>query len=281
MALPSFDSGWQDGKRVKPRIYALEIRDRAKPDGDAIAWLIVERQEIYRRGERDGPISEASIRLSYERIEAKHSRPASGKGYFCGGYSRGFGDSAPLVSLTSESTSTGAVFLDLPGLQGQRIGTYLMNEIVTWARQWPDASVRPVELLDGQAHGENKVRRNRFYEQFGLEFDYRDPEHREGVSLPMLAKNLTPVDAWKDNLCERDLRDYLGEVLSENQRLKLELSMRDRAVKELSGDIKRAEAHPVRWALRRVGWHLRSALGGVAILLLFAAAAWSGLRPYF
>lgn len=280
MALPSFDSGWKAGQRTKPRIYVLEIRDRAKPDGDAIAWLLVERQEIYRRDERDDSIFEASIRLSYERIEPKHSRPTSGKGNFCGGYSRGFGDRAPLVSLTSESTSKGAVFLDLPGLQGQRTGTYLMNEIVTWAQQWPDASVCPVELLDGQAHGENKVRRNRFYEQFGLKFDYRDPEHREGVSLPIPAKNLTPVDAWKVNLCERDLRDYLGEVLSENQRLKLELSMRDRAVKDLSGDIKRAEAQPVRWALRRFGWHLRSALGGLAILLLFSIAAWSGLKTY-
>jgi len=26
----------------------------------------------------------------------------------------------------------------------QRIGTYLMNEIVVWAQQWPEAKVRPI-----------------------------------------------------------------------------------------------------------------------------------------
>lgn len=36
----------------------------------------------------------------------------------------------------------GELFLDPDELRGQRIGTYLMNEIVTWAQQWPEAPVR-------------------------------------------------------------------------------------------------------------------------------------------
>lgn len=56
--------------------------------------------------------------------------------------------------------SKGAVFLDLPGLDGQRIGTYLMNEIVQWVQQSPETTVNSIELLVGQAHGDNKAWRN-------------------------------------------------------------------------------------------------------------------------
>jgi hypothetical protein len=32
-----------------------------------LGWVLVEREETYRRDERDGSVYEASIRLSYER----------------------------------------------------------------------------------------------------------------------------------------------------------------------------------------------------------------------
>ena len=256
----------------------MEIKDRDKLDGEPIAWLFVEREETYRRDDRDGSVYEASIRLSYERIAPKHSCRMSGKGHFSGGFSRGYGDGSS-VSLTSESTSRGAVFLDLPGLEGQRVGTYLMNEIVEWVRQWPDATVRSVGLLSGQAHGENKARRNRFYEQFGLEFDYRDPEQCEGLSRPMLAVALTPVGTWKSNIRERDVREYLGDVLYVRDQLGFELSQRERAIKSLSDEIKRAEAHPVRWALRQLWWRIAPPLGQVTILLILGVMVWLGLKP--
>ena len=192
MALPSFDNGWREGQSVKPRILVLEIKDKDRPDdkAKALGWVLVEREETYRRDPRDGTIYEASIRLSYQRITAKFSHRDGGKGRFDGSYSRNFN----AVSLTSTSMSKGAVFLDLPGLDGQRIGTYLMNEIFQWVQQWPEATVNGIELLAGQGHGDNKARRNWFYEQFGLVFDYTDPEHREGRSRPMLAGALVKVD---------------------------------------------------------------------------------------
>ncbi|UVE66929.1 hypothetical protein L2Y90_07405 [Burkholderia pyrrocinia] len=277
MALPSFDRGWKDSERTKPRICVLEIRDPDKTESDPIAWLFIERQETYQWDERNSSLYKASIRMSYERIRPNHSRHADSKGYFSGGYSRGFGD-GPVVSLTSESTDKGAVFLDLPGLKGHRIGTYLMNEIVTWAKQWPEASVLPVELLSGQADVENKARRNRFYEQFGLVFDYSDPEQREGLSKSMAAHALTTVTTWGQNLREQDVREYVGELLYEHQQLKSELSQREQAIKNLSDEVKRAEAHPVHWALRRVRWKMVPSLAQVAILLVLAAMVWAGFR---
>ena len=270
MALPSFDNGWREGQSVKPRILVLEIKDKDRPDDKALGWVLVEREETYRRDPRDGTIYEASIRLSYQRITAKFSHRDGGKGRFDGSYSRNFN----AVSLTSTSMSKGAVFLDLPGLDGQRIGTYLMNEIVQWVQQWPEATVNGIELLAGQGHGDNKARRNWFYEQFGLVFDYTDPEHREGRSRPMLAGALVKVETWKQNITEPRMLDYLAAVLYAEERATSELQARDRACAQLIAEQRRAEARPVRWALRRLYIHYASTVLAGLVLTALVGMAW-------
>lgn len=270
MALPSFANGWREGQSVKPRILVLEIKDKDRPDDKALGWVLVEREETYRRDPRDGTIYEASIRLSYQRITAKFSHRDCGKGRFDGSYSRNFNS----VSLTSPSMSKGAVFLDLPGLDGQRIGTYLMNEIVQWVQQWPEATVNSIELLAGQAHGDNKARRNWFYEQFGLVFDYTDPEHREGRSRPMLAEALVKVETWKQNITEHRMLDYLAAVLYAEERATSELQARDRACAQLIAEQRRAEARPVRWALRRLYIHYASTVLAGLVLTALVGMAW-------
>jgi len=270
MALPSFDNGWREGQSVKPRILVLEIKDKDRPDDKALGWVLVEREETYRRDPRDGTIYEASIRLSYQRITAKFSHRDGGKGRFDGSYSRNFN----AVSLTSTSMSKGAVFLDLPGLDGQRIGTYLMNEIVQWVQQWPEATVNSIELLAGQAHGDNKARRNWFYEQFGLVFDYTDPEHREGRSRPMLAEALVKVETWKQNITEHRMLDYLAAVLYAEERATSELQARDRACAQLIAEQRRAEARPLRWALRRLYVHYASTVLAGLVLTAIVGMAW-------
>ena len=270
MALPSFDNGWREGQSVKPRILVLEVRDKDRPEDKALGWVLVEREETYRRDPRDGTIYEASIRLSYQRITAKFSHRDCGKGRFDGSYSRNFNS----VSLTSPSMSKGAVFLDLPGLDGQRIGTYLMNEIVQWVQQWPEATVNGIELLAGQGHGDNKARRNWFYEQFGLVFDYTDPEHREGRSRPMLAGALVKVETWKQNITEHRMLDYLAAVLYAEERATSELQARDRACAQLIAEQRRAEARPVRWALRRLYIHYASTVLAGLVLTALVGMAW-------
>ena len=274
MALPSFDNGWREGQSVKPRILVLEIKDKDRPDDKALGWVLVEREETYRRDPRDGTIYEASIRLSYQRITAKFSHRDGGKGRFDGSYSRNFN----AVSLTSTSMSKGAVFLDLPGLDGQRIGTYLMNEIVQWVQQWPEATVNGIELLAGQGHGDNKARRNWFYEQFGLVFDYTDPEHREGRSRPMLAGALVKVETWRQNITEHRMLDYLAAVLYAEERATSELQARDRACAQLIAEQRRAEARPVRWALRQLYYRYANTVLGVAVLTMLIGMALLRIR---
>jgi hypothetical protein len=274
MTLPSLDKTWRNKQRFKPRICLLEVRDREKPDGVPIAWLFVERKESYRRDNQNGVIHTASIRLSYETIEPKYSCRAQAGEVFSGSYSRGYSEDNESVSLVG----AGGLFLDPDELCGQRIGTYLMNEIVVWAQQWPEATVGSINLKYGQSQDYNLERRNRFYERFGLVFDYHDPEHRAGVSRPMPAKALTPVTSWEANIQERDPHDYLGELLYERQRMEMDASQSATAIKNLSSKLREARNHPVRWAASQLWWRLSPYLLQGLALLAFGALVWVGFQ---
>lgn len=276
MTIPSFQTNWHRASRSKPRIYVLEVRKRNAPDSTPIAWLLIEREETVERSERDNAIYTASIKLSFKPIASGRDRMA-GSGYFVGSYNRGF-DGNPHVSLTSLSMSRGTVFLDPPALRGQGIGSYLMNEIVTWAQQWPDATVNSIALLSGQADEGNKERRNRFYEQFGLIFDYVDAERCEGRSRPMPVAKLTPVEKWKENLLERDMHDYLDALRSDLATMTAENDRREHLIAHLRDDNKAAQARPLRWALRRTWWHFQAVLGPLVLILVVGSALWAWIR---
>lgn len=243
MALPSLAHGYSDEQRVKPRILVLEVRPRGRPDGEPVAFVLIEREETYQCDPKDGRIYEATIRLFYQPITAKGERQPSARCFFEGSYSC-FSQS---VSITGS-----VVFLDPEELRGYRIGTYLMSQIVSWVQRWPDAEVRDVELMIGQADDENKLRRNRFYEQFGLVFDYSDGENKLGRSRPMLARQLTPVDTWQKNITERLVTDYLADLLQSQARTVMALRQRTQVVELLAAKQQRIEAHPMHWFLRKL-----------------------------
>jgi GNAT superfamily N-acetyltransferase len=272
--LPSFENIWANNQFTKPRIQVLEIKHRDRPHTEPMAWLLVERQETYRHDPQDGTLLEASISIFYQRITARYSHQDGGKGHFEGNYSK-LNNS---VSLTSASTYKGAVFLDLPSLEGQRIGTYLMNEIVRWVQRWPEATVKSVELVSGQAGEDNKERRNRFYEQFGLVFDYTDAEHREGRSRPMLVGELTSVETWKKNIIERRMFDYLADTLYAEQRASSEMAQRNRSCDNIIAERRQAEAKPIRWALKILYYQYGGILAWGVVLTLLVAVVWSNLR---
>ncbi|MBC7951632.1 MAG: hypothetical protein H7Z12_07425 [Rhodospirillaceae bacterium] len=235
--LPSFDNHYVDGKNVKPRINILEIRAKETPDNPPIAWLIVERIE-------ENTPDNSRITMHYERFSTTAYQRERHSGTFYGSYSRYHN----AVSLTSPSGSSGAVFLDLQGLEGQRIGTYLMNEIVTWAKRWPGARVNPISLLSHQAF--NKERRNRFYEKFNIRFNYTDPTHNEGTSLPMFVEDLATVDNWKENITELGIREYIHGFICREYDLKCENRQIDRRIDSLKSELDSARSSPVFWAIK-------------------------------
>ena len=265
--LPSLDDRFVEGRRSKPRIVVLEVRDTKRVDGRVIAPIMVERDEQIEWAD-DGSIWKARISLSY-RLLGTEVFACSGQGEFEGCYS----GRDNRVSLTTGSSvwEHGFVTLDLPRLNGQRIGSYLMNEIVCWAQRWSEADVNTIQLLAGQAHGSNTARRNRFYERFGFEFDYEDSGHRAGESRPIKVSDLRQVDSWKVNISERNVMDCLNGALEEALAANSESEGLRRTVNELVGERLMFEAHPLWWATkltcrRRAGWLLGALIVGLACL---------------
>jgi hypothetical protein len=133
-------------------------------------------------------------------------------------------------------------------------------------------------VADQALDEQKKLRRNGFYEQFGIIFDYADPEHRAGHSRPMRAEALIPVETWKRNIVEHRMFDYLAEVLYAEEHATSELQARERACAELIADRKKAEAHPLRWALRQL-YHRYAELVFAGLLLsIVAGMAWIRLK---
>ena len=257
----------------KPTAFVLEVPPRNEPKRSApVAWLLVERHIDFRH-DAQGTLLDASICVSCQPITDRYSRNDCSKNHFHGGYTCAFNG---MVSITANSLTTGEhVILENTGLQGHRIGTFLMNEIVQWVQQWPNAIVKTVSLHSDQAHGNNKERRNRFYEQLGLEFDYDDAEHKQGCSRPMLAKQLKRVETWKENITVHSMPAYLANVLHEKERNSLVLMQRNRAVKDLINEQRAAEAKPIRWALGTLYSRYQTQVVGSIFLAILAAAAWS------
>lgn len=265
--LPSFDERIDEGRRIKPRILILEVRDSRKVDGKVIARIMVEREENVERDD-DGSIWKARIRLSYRLLEAEVFA-SNGQGEFEGCYS-GL-DNRISLATGSSVWEHGFVTLDLPRLKGQRIGSYLMNEIVCWAQRWPEADVNSIQLLAGQALGRNTSRRNRFYERFGFVFDYEDNGQREGESRPMKVSELRRVESWKENISEWNVVDCMNRALEAASAANSELVRLRRAVKDMVEERRMIEARPLWWATkltcrRRAGWFFAALIVALAFL---------------
>lgn len=255
----------------KNSIYIIEIRDRkAGKDSNPLAYLLLDRYEQYRYDE--GRITGAHVEIKYQRIR-KNSDSFNGSspdaGNFCAGYSKGF--EREYVSLTSKSISEGAVFLDLPGLEGQRIGTYLMSALVEWAMQWPSAELAQFTLSSLQADEFNKDRRNRFYDNYNIKFDFHTPENLSGKSKKMLVSELTPVHTWKENIREISISNYIGQLLDKENSDGWELMRKDNVIKSLRQTLKDAEFSPLKWVMQQLwcrygAWLLEGLIVVLAIL---------------
>jgi hypothetical protein len=185
-------------------------------------------------------------------------------GLFGGSYSPGLAGKPSHLSITAEDIYGGNVMIQTTALRGHRIGTHLMNEIVEWAMQWPDASVMPIMLAAIDAGPDNRERRNKFYENFGITFPPCEASLIEGRSLPMLAAQLTPHRTWEENIIVKDIPSYIDELRKQVWSLNVENSKNASRVEHLEGVIKKAEDAPLRWAWR----HLATRAAGLVPWLL-------------
>ena len=233
-------------QHLKPRLCVLDVRARTEPEAAPIASILVDRQESSHRSGPDGAIREFSIQLHYERILPGHTF-GSGNGCFAA-HCVQRPDGRAVLTLGTSALATEPIFLDLPGLEGHRIGTYLMNEIVEWARRWPQAEVRCADLEEGLAIGENHVRRNRFCEQFGLRFDFDDAERKTGRLQPTRVEALQTVDAWQRNIAAHDARTYFADILLDIDQGRRNLERSVRSNDAMAAELQAARSRPLRWA---------------------------------
>lgn len=234
--------------------------------------LLINRVEHYNH--YNSAVYEAEIELNYQilmprrlRSSITHSFVASYRASCTGGD----------LALTGPLHSEGAVFLDPSDIRGSRVGTYLMNEIVGWAKQWPEADVRPISLLTHQAgNGEafHTERRNQFYEQFKIEFDYADVTKAAGVSKPMKALALAQVNTWKENITEIEVYDYVAQLLNEAETAAITLADCTRTKDNWARLYKWAEDNPARWFGRTLLNKCAGLLGLAATLLVVAAVGY-------
>lgn len=266
--MPSFDISWFDGSTTKPRVLILEVMDRLGKAKYPVAHIAVERYYSI-ENTPSGAVSRASLSLNYRVIGEDGNAGESQGGSFCGSYC----SISQSISLTSLNLLGGAVFLDPPHIQGHRIGTYLMNEIVAWAKQWPQARVNSITLNASQADKDNKLRRNRFYEQFNLTFDYIDDKREAGSSLTILAGELTTVSSWEANIREWPVHQFIGHLLLHRRQIELnQLGLR-RAFDDLLAEVRRAEKSPFWWGTRE--WctnHVQGVVWGVMATVIAGAA---------
>lgn len=253
------------------KAYILVVRSRHDPSGEIITKLLIEPQETRKIGE-NGEVEKAQLRIRYRIIGAALPGARKQTYEFPACYDRNCGESGR-ICLTGSNLFEGAVFLDPEGLRGNRVGSFIMNKIVEWATNWPDAEINQIKLLSNQGRGENKVRRNRLYEQFGIKFDYTDHSHAEGLAHPMQARSLTPWTQLPDNLSVIGLDQFIDEQEKQLFSAQLDQKGQQIALRQLYLAADRSFAHPIWFAVTTI-WTkhtnlILSSIFIVAVLILW------------
>ena len=105
-------------------------------------------------------------------------------------------------------------------LRGKGIGTFALNEIVTWLRQrYQDYSISSFEFMSGENADEaDKERRNKFLENFGFSLGFTDSTQRTGTAKAKKPSLLRPY-INSDKLEELDIEKYFFSLYNEKNKL--------------------------------------------------------------
>ncbi|QJQ03088.1 N-acetyltransferase [Herbaspirillum rubrisubalbicans Os34] len=221
--------------RTTTRIITAGPTKHTSPEDANTLYTVLVQVEHRTKYDNNTPY-EATLNVYYRLLNTESKRVEdTDKHYLTAHYSRYL--VSPNGDIRITGTHGGMAFLELSPrhIRGRRIATYLMNEVVRWAKQWPEAEVYPIELLHGQAiNSDEKERRNRFYARFGIEFDFHDPIAQEtGISKPMTAQGLKEVSSWEENITEHELAPYLNATYAQLNDLKYQVTF-------LTADLRRS-----------------------------------------
>ncbi|MBM5571095.1 MULTISPECIES: hypothetical protein [Deefgea] len=226
--------------KIVTRVLTVKPTEHCAPkDKEKNIILLVEMEEKYHYD--NGAICEAKLDIRYGLLTSYEPWKMHA---FDAHYQRSYQGEGGNVCITG-TLQASSVFLDPSEIRGNRIGTYLMNEVVMWAKQWPLADVKPITLLSNQAGKSHEFcteRRNRFYERFGIAFEYAEPSNKEsGYSKPMKANQLKEVESWQQNIKQQPLSDYLPKLFHELRSLEMEHAYVQKRVRESQKRAEKAE----------------------------------------
>ncbi|MBB1525566.1 GNAT family N-acetyltransferase [Pectobacterium carotovorum subsp. carotovorum] len=163
-------------------------------------------------------------------------------------------DNNVIVSETI-SLTCGSLGIWHNSYKGNRLGRWLFNEIVIWAKNWPNADVNSIRLGPQDATEDNLERRNKMYTKVGLEFDYDDNENRTGRSREMKASKLIALSSWKKenggNINLQNIDDYINKLVKENESLKLEMKNKRLRINSLNKKLSIMESKTIKGILRQ------------------------------
>jgi hypothetical protein len=193
--------------------------DYAEQDFYLLVWADVNNEYDHNK------VYKSRIEVYYQLFgKAETNNEYKDRHYFSAEYEN-LGDGG-VVRLTG-SLVHGAVNIDPTHIRGRRLGTFLMNEIVKWAKQWPEAEVLPITLKKWQAHEgfeNNKNRRNRFYVQFNIQFAYDSGTNESGSSKPMKVSELQLADLSKKKIEVLPLASHISGLIGRNEYLERDVA---------------------------------------------------------
>lgn len=210
---------------------------KLRMDGGAIAWFLYSEKHKLNTETKDGVKS-----IINERIELELRSLGSSNTMFRA--------NDRVMELCAETNSflgtlrfaNGFIIVEDPW-KGLRIGTYMMNQVVAWAlNNYPTYQPTGINLLIYQADEENKERRNRFYRQFGFQFNWNDSERKTGSLDPTLkVSDLNTVEKWKERIEVMSLTEGLASVFRESDNNRMNAKCADQSIQYANEARGRAE----------------------------------------
>lgn len=195
-----------------------------------VFMLIEEHETVVNHG---GQIKEAYLKIKYSFMSYRslHSTMDDRVHYFDAYY-----------KPSGASLTGGAVFVDPAIYRGKKIGSYFLNVVIRWLQKFDDVPLNTIELVAHQATDENKARRNRLYEQFGITFNY-DKDGLAGLSNPISTHQLNTTDRWQQSILVLESDELIDTLL------KLYVDSNDviESLRNTENEINRARLMPIRW----------------------------------
>ncbi|ECK0672203.1 GNAT family N-acetyltransferase [Salmonella enterica subsp. diarizonae] len=232
----------------RPRLEVLRIYDRKKPE---LYWKTIIIETVY-ENIKDGSDYKNLITLYFRFAGEKKDPDLRFRAYH-----KIIKNTENVIVEETTSLTGGELGIWNHDYKGHRLGRWLFNEVIVWAKQWPDADVNSIMLGPTDASEDNIERRNKLYKKSGIVFEpNNDHEHRTGRSYVMKASKLIVLSSWKKenggNILVQSIDDYIKELLNENEVLKRKIENQEWEIFSLKSKISIFEDNPIKTAIKKL-----------------------------